>query len=137
MIREHLNPPNQNNKQILEKINKKIGQSEHFSVFAKLVSAKSWPSISPLNGHFTQPPGRLILLPFLQCLFQQTPAPYFTRENCYIFVLQKQSLAYPKQVFYPVVFIILQMHARSSLHINPCSTTKMKFSAFLLKFIMR
>ena len=33
-----------------------------FLVFAKLASAESWPSISALNGHFTQPPGKLIVI---------------------------------------------------------------------------
>ena len=34
-------------------------------IFANLASAESWPLISALNGHFTQPPGRLIDIPLL------------------------------------------------------------------------
>ena len=35
--------------------------SDHFTVFSKLASAESSPSISAHNGHFTQPPGKLII----------------------------------------------------------------------------
>ena len=35
-----------------------------------LARAESWPFISALNGHFTQPPGRLIKKPTFIILFQ-------------------------------------------------------------------
>ena len=60
MIRKHLNPPRLDNKQVLEKKLVKILPKWTFSIFANLASAESWPSISALNGHFTQPPGKLI-----------------------------------------------------------------------------
>ena len=62
MIRKYFKSLNQNNKQIFGGKLVKIGQIGHFSFFAKLACAESWPSISALNGHFTKPPGRLIIL---------------------------------------------------------------------------
>ena len=62
MIRQHLNPPNQNDEQILEKTSKIFAKVD---IFQFVASAERWPSISALNRlHATSRKVVLALLEF-------------------------------------------------------------------------